>query len=417
MIPDHLTPWGDEFGELTLRFGSLPKGGDAFSFTLGSMPYAVFQVSMLKGLAKFFLGDRREFDAFQVEVSTFSSLECQVCPRSVFAEKWVFQNMSLDTFQKIRPHFPRTRWVSFRGWGDPLENENLLDMLRQVKEAECAAALTTNGSLLTEEYSRQLLRTDPALIVVALELATQAVQDRLARIGSDFKRILDQVQALVKLRKESGGKKPAIKLSFPMTRLNMGELPGLVPLSAKLGVDEVIFTNLDYLPEDRWNILRAFYHESPTQAFEKTIEEIHRQGKEQKISVYCYPLKAEEKPVCEADPPNQVFFAVDGSVAPCPYLRIPKKGDLPRIFMNQEYAVPQTFFGNVHAEDFIETWNKESYRVFRRVFEDRRKAERNVGQGLDAFSNFRPGAESQTPMEPPPPLSEVCRTCYKAYGV
>ncbi len=82
------------------------------------------------------MGDRREFDTFQIEVSTFSSLECQVCARSVFSEKWVFQNMSLETFQKIRPHFPRTRWVSFHGWGDPLENENLLKMVRQVREAD-----------------------------------------------------------------------------------------------------------------------------------------------------------------------------------------------------------------------------------------------------------------------------------------
>jgi MoaA/NifB/PqqE/SkfB family radical SAM enzyme len=374
-------------------------------------------MSMLKGLAKFILGDRREFESFQIEVSTYSSLECQICPRAVFAEKWIFQNMPLEAFRKISEHFPLARWVSFRGWGDPLENENLLEMLHLAKRAECGTALTTNGSLLTEEVSRRLLETDLDVLVVALELATQAIQDGLARIGSDLQRILDQVQALVKLRKASGKKKPAINLSFPMTRLNMGELPGLVSVAAKLGVNEVIFSNLDYLPEERWNILRTFYHESPTQAFEESIAEIHRQGKKEGISVQTYPLKAEEKMVCEADPPHRVFFSVDGSVAPCPYLRIPKKGDIPRIFMNQEYAVPQTFFGNVHQEGFLQTWNKESYRVFRRVFEDRRKAEANVAQIMDAFPNLRSSTESQAPKEPPPPLSEVCRTCYKAYGI
>jgi len=372
---------------------------------------------MLKGLAKFIMGDRREFEAFQIEVSTYSSLECQICPRAVFAEKWIFQNMPLETFRMISEHFPLTRWVSFRGWGDPLENENLLEMLHLAKRAECGTALTTNGSLLTEEVSRRLLETDLDVLVVALELATQAIQDSLARIGSDLQRILDQVQALVKLRKASGKKKPAISLSFPMTRLNMGELPGLVSVAAKLGVNEVIFTHLDYLPEERWNILRTFYHESPTQAFEESIEEIQRQGKKERIPVKAYPLKAEEKPVCEPDPPNRVFFSVDGSIAPCPYLRIPKRGDIPRIFMNQGYSVPQTIFGNLHQENFLEVWNKESYRSFRKVFEDRRKAEVHVGQMLDALSNLRSGSESQAPQEPPPPLSELCRTCYKAYGI
>lgn len=372
---------------------------------------------MLKGLAKFFLGDRREYDTFQVEVSTFSSLECQVCARSVFAEKWVFENMSLETFQRIGVHFPRTRWVSFRGWGDPLENGNLLEMVRKAKEAECAAALTTNGHLLTEEYSRQLLRTKPDLIVVSLELATQSLQDSLVRLGSDFKRILDQVRALVELREASGKKRPRIELSFPMTRLNMGELPTMVPLCAKLGVDEIIFTNLDYLPEERWNILRTFYHESPTQAFQESADEVRRLGKKERIAVQVYPLKAEEVPVCEADPPQKIFFSVDGSISPCQYLRIPKRGEIPRIFMNKEYAVPQIIFGNANQENFPEVWNKELYQAFRKIFEGRKRAALNVGQVLDSFSNFRSGMGTQPSPEPPPPLSEVCRTCYKAYGI
>ena len=372
---------------------------------------------MLKGLAKFILGDRRDFESFQVEVSTYSSMECQICPQAVFAEKWIFQNMPLTTFQRISPHFPLTRWVSFRGWGDPLENENLPEMLRLAKQADCGASLTTNGFLLTEEYSGRLLQAGPDLILVALELATQAIQSALLQNGSDFRRILDQVEALVKMRNASGKKKPAVKLSFPMTRLNMGELPGLVPAAARLGVDEVIFTNLDYLPEERWNILRTFYHESPTQAFEENIEEIHRQAKKERIPARIYPLKSEEKPVCEPDPPNQVFFSVDGSVAPCPYLRIPKKGEIPRIFMNREYRIPQTYFGNVNQEDFLEVWNKEPYQAFRKVFEDRRKAEMRVGQMVDALTSIRSGPESQAPKDPPPPLSELCRTCYKAYGI
>ena len=125
---------------------------------------------MWKGLAKFIMGERREFESFQVEVSTYSSLECQICPQVVFAEGWIFQNMPLSTFQKLRPHFPRTRWVSFRGWGDPLENENLPEMLALAKQAECKTALTTNAFLLTEDYSRRLLHSGLDLAVVALEL-------------------------------------------------------------------------------------------------------------------------------------------------------------------------------------------------------------------------------------------------------
>ncbi len=368
---------------------------------------------MLGGLAKLLRGGRREYEVFQVEVSTYSSLDCQVCPRAVFAEEWEFEKMSLETFGKIRPHLPLARWVSFRGWGEPLENEAILPMLRSAKEAGCSTRLTSNGSLLTEDLSRELVDTGLDEIVIHLELATQRLEEPLLRKGSDIRRILDQAEALIRRKQNSGRKQPSCVLSLPMTRLNMRDLPGFVGLAAKLGADQAIFCHLDYLPDERWNILRAFYHESPTPEFQEILEEVHRLAKAAGLAVISYPLKAEEVPVCEPDPPNNVFFAADGSIAPCPYLRIPKKGDIPRIFMNAEHRVPQTFFGKLGEEDFLETWEKESYREFRRIFEERRKASRDALDLVEAFSNPKPSG----PGKEAPPLSEVCRTCYKAYGL
>jgi MoaA/NifB/PqqE/SkfB family radical SAM enzyme len=368
---------------------------------------------MLTDLAKFLRGYRREYGVFQIEVSTYSAMECAVCPQAAFSEQWSFEKMSMETFQKIRPHFPSARWVSFRGWGDPLENDAILPMLRLANEAGCLTRLSTNGSLLTAELSRQLMETGLDEMVISLEFATQAALESLDRVGSDLHRILSQVGVMLQERKGVNRRRPLVKLALPMTRLIMQNLPGLVPLAAKMDVDQVIFGHLDYLPDEKGNLIRAFYHESPTPAFQKILDEVHRRAKAAGVVVTVYPLKAQEVPVCEPDPPNNVFFAADGSVCPCPYLRIPKKGDIPRIFMNKGYRVPQTSFGNVREEEFREIWKKQPYREFRQVFEERRKARKDALQHLDLLSNPRP----VSPDKAPPPLSDVCRTCYKAYGL
>jgi MoaA/NifB/PqqE/SkfB family radical SAM enzyme len=370
---------------------------------------------MIKGLTKFFKKDHQDFETFQIEVSTYSPLECQVCPRAVFAEQWIFQNMSMETFEKIARYFHLTRWVSFRGWGEPTENENIISMLRLAKEKGCLTGLHTTGIHLTEAFTRQSIDAGLDLLGVSLELAT-GVQQSLA-YGTDFKKVVDQVEGFLQLRNSLRRQTPAVKLFFPMTRLNMGELSKLIPLAVQLGVDEVIFHNLDYLPDERWNILRAFHHESSTAAFEKSVDEIHRLGKESGLAVKTYPLKAEAQLVCEPNPPRNVFFSVDGSVAPCPYLRIPKKGDIPRIFMNKEARVPQTFFGNVGEEDVLAIWDREAYRRFRGIFEERKKTEVNAAQLVDAFSNISSSSLERITPKKPPPLSELCQTCYKAYGV
>jgi MoaA/NifB/PqqE/SkfB family radical SAM enzyme len=371
---------------------------------------------MFKRFPDFFKRKRRIFNTFQIEVSTYCSLECQVCPRAVFAGKWIFRNMSVETFQKIGQYFSLAKWIQIEGWGEPLENENLIQMLQLAKQAGCGTGLTTNGVHLTEETSSELLSTGLDLIVVSAGEAVGADHEQPPP-GSDFTRILDRIEELIKLRKQRNRHKPIVKLSFLMTRLNIRELPEMITMVAGLGVDEVIAANLGYLPSERCNILRAFYHESPTPAFQDSLDRMHRIGKEMGMSVRTYPLKAEEVLVCEPNPPKNVFFSVDGSVAPCIYLRIPKQGDIPRIFLNKEYRVPQTYFGNINDEDFLEVWNKESYKNFRKVFEDRLRTQFDLAQTLDvisgaSFSNL----EEKTPKKPPP-LSEVCQTCYKAYGI
>jgi MoaA/NifB/PqqE/SkfB family radical SAM enzyme len=369
---------------------------------------------MLKDLVKFFRGYRRQYGVFQIEVSTYSALECDVCPRAVFAEQWIFENMSVETFQKISPHFPSARWVSFQGWGDPLENKDILPMLRLANEAGCLTRLTTNGALLTEDLSREIMETGLDEMVINLEFATQAGLETRDRAGSDLHRILSQVGGMIRERRGVNRSRPLVKLTIPMTRLIMQSLPDLVPLAARLDVDRVIFGHLDYLPDERSNILRAFYHESPTPAFQAILDEVRRLAKAAGVVVTVYPLMAWEVPVCEPDPPNNVFFAADGSVCPCPYLRIPKRGDIPRIHMNKSYRVPQTSFGNVRDEDFREIWEKRSYREFRRVFEERRKARKDALQLLNHLSSPSP---PEIPEKEPPPLSDVCQTCYKAYGL
>lgn len=371
---------------------------------------------MLERLSKVFKRERRTFEAFQIEVSTYCSLECQMCPRAVFAEQWIFQNMSMEAFQKIGQYFHLTKSIHFEGWGEPLENENLIQMLHLAKQAGCLTGLTTNGVHLTEDMANQLLSDGLDLIMVSAGEAVETNYER-SRIGSDFGLILDNVEGLVNLRKRLNRHKPVVKLSFLMTRLNIGELPNMVPLVAKLGVDEVVVTNFAYLPSERCNILRTFYHESPTQAFQDSIDKMHRLGKKMGIPIRAYPLRAEEVLVCEANPPHKVFFSVDGSVAPCIYLRIPKEGDIPRIFLNKEYQVPQTFFGNINNEDFLEVWSKESYKKFRKIFEDRMKTKFDLIQTLDAVSNISFSSLEEKVNRGPPPLSEVCQTCYKAYGI
>ncbi len=371
---------------------------------------------MLKEISRISKKERREFEVFQIEVSTSSSLECHICPRTVFAEQWFLQKMSMETFRKIAQYFHRSQWVSFRGWGETLENENLVSMLHLAEQADCLTSLETNGVHLTEDIAHQLLNDGLDLLVISLEGPTPAISENMP-IGSEFKRILHNVEGFVNLEKRLSYDRPLIKLSFLMTRMNMRELPSVVLLAAKLGADEVVFTHLDYLPNERWDMLKAFHHESPPAGYLENLDKVRQLGTKMGIPVKIYPFKTDEVFVCEANPPKNVFFSVNGLVGPCMYLQISKKGDIPRIFQNKGYQVPQTFFGSINDEDLGTVWDKESYRNFRKVFEDRRKAQMDMVQTFEPYGDMSSLDQEKKTRELFPPLPQLCQTCYKAYGI
>ena len=368
---------------------------------------------MLKGLAKIFQRHQRNFEAFQVEISSYSSPDCETCPRAIFAEEWIFQNMSMATFQNIARHFALAQWIFFQGWGDPLENPEIIPMLQIAKGAGCKVRLTTQGFLLDSSLSESLIASALDLLVIRFEGVIRDIEESLHG-GSEFNHVLQKIRDFIDRRGRRHEKNPRVTLSFLMTRLNMAGLPKLVPLAADLGVDELAFSHLDYLPNERCNLLRAFYHESRTPAFEKTVDQLQEIGRQYGISTRIPPLQAKEVFVCEPNPLRRVFFAVDGSVAPCPYLRIPKRGDLPRIFLHRKYTVPQMAFGNIGQEDFLAIWQKASYEEFRNLFGERRRAEINMPSIFDLLSGDRSLSDSTISH---PPFPAVCQSCYKAYGI
>lgn len=372
---------------------------------------------MWKKLLDFWKDGRYTWETLQIEVATYISQECQICPQAVFAEAWIFQKMSMEVFHKISLHFPKAKWISFKGWGDPLENEDIISMLLLAKEKGCLTSLTTNGALFTSDFGQKLVQAKLDHLVISLPLANPPLPQEMQQISFDFQRILTQVGEFGLWRKTSKISKPKISLTLPMTRLNLPHLPSVLPQLAALNIDETIFTNLDYLPEDRWNILRAFYHESPTPLFEQKIEEMNKLARDLNFKLKIYPLRAAEQVVCENDPTWRVFFSAEGYVAPCPYLCLPKKGDIPRIFMNKNYVLPRLIFGHIEREDLEQIWNKEEYKNFRQVYAQRKKASSNTEQILALLATRRPNFTTAETKREVPSLPAACQTCYKAYGL
>jgi MoaA/NifB/PqqE/SkfB family radical SAM enzyme len=359
----------------------------------------------------------------QIEVTTACQLRCMFCPHTIMGEDWLTTHMSWEVFSSLLPFVPHTKLVHLQGWGEPLLHPRLWDMAAAIRENRGRASVTTNALLLDTAAAREACRIGLDLVAISVAGAHAETNDSL-RIGSDFEKICANIGYLCELKP-----RPKVHLVMQMMKSNMEELPELLTLAARLGVDEVIAPNLDYIPTEEVDILRAF-DQNARDSYLGITEEAMRRGQELGIKVHIYPIEPRDDILmCDADPLHRVWILASGEVAPCPYLALSVRGRIPRVFWGKREDLAPLSFGNA-LQGLDRVLNGQPALSFREAFSRRLLADRFgtigkvKGSSLPRVSSssvaFFESLAQMTPVDrsselPPPP--DTCRNCYKLYGL
>lgn len=348
----------------------------------------------------------RPFEAFQVEVTSRCNLKCVMCPVTVFADRWPARDMSWETFERIAAAFERTEWVHLQGWGEPLLHRRIFDMIERAKSAGCRVGFTTNATRLAPQAGERLLELGLDLMAVSIAGANAATHEAI-RVGSDFAKLVENLRRFLRLRAESGNRRPKVEVFFLMTRTNLAELPDAVRLAADLGADELVATNLDYVITPELDKLRAYSASPPARSCAALLDEAASVARAAGIAFRPYRLQFREMAVCDLNPLKILFIGSEGSVSPCVYTSLAGLSEMPRVFEERPLETPAVSFGNVNERPLMEIWGSAGYREFRGRF-----ARRVAGAGL-AMLGVAAGDAAEEQLPPP----EACRTCPKLYGV
>lgn len=352
--------------------------------------------------------NERVFDAIQIEVTSRCNIRCVMCPVTVLADRWHSQHLHWELYLRIARAFKRIKYVHLQGWGEPLLHPRLFDMIKVAKDAGCRVGFTTNGTLLGPVAGQRLLDLDLDLLAVSIAGATPQTHTAI-RVGSDLTQILDNLRCFLDLRAGRKVSHPKVEIFFLMTKTNMAELPAAADLAASLGVDELVATNLDYVPTEEQNELKAFACDPLREAFARALEDAQRRAKAAGLAFRPYPIDPEEVAICDANPLKILFVSCDGRVSPCTYLGLAGQVEIPRVFDGQILRVPRVWFGDIREQELLEIWQAPAYRAFRQQFEARRMAK--IVSAAAAVAGATLASPGKLPSAP-----ECCRSCPKLYG-
>ena len=185
-----------------------------------------------------------------VEPTSRCNLECSTCIRNAWDEP--MGDMSADTFQSILEgvrSFDPVPTIFFGGFGEPLAHPLIGDMVTQAKSTGARVELITNGILLNEKRSRQLVDAKLDRLWVSLDGATpESYTD--VRLAEALPQILENLVRFRDFAFAHEGPRTEVGVAFVAMKRNIADLPALLRLSYQIGASHYMVTNLlPYTPD------------------------------------------------------------------------------------------------------------------------------------------------------------------------
>ena len=231
----------------------------------------------------------------QIEVTTSCNLDCKICMRRNLERP--SSSLSLDDFKKVLDS-GNFRYVGLHGWGEPLLNQQLFEMVRYAESKGVSANLTTNGTLVRENIDR--------IFSSGLREIAFGIYDKELFLQS-----LPQIEELIREKSKRGFRIPKTYLDITVYKENLAQILDLVKLASELPVDAVILHRLfnvhkvdpsvEYISDDEEDELFV---------------EVRRVAKMLKLETYLPPKHSFPCRIIK----RSIFVTAEGKVTPCCFL-------------------------------------------------------------------------------------------------
>jgi len=181
------------------------------------------------------------------EVANRCNSKCATCPLT-FSPQEDARQLSLDEFKSLVAQLPDLRRAVLQGIGEPLLNHELPAMIRHLDERGVYTVFNTNAALLTRRRQVDLVHSGLDELRVSLDSSTPETYLKIRGIPA-FERVVANVGEMVRTRRLLESRTPRISIWMTGLRENLAELPDVIDLAARLGVDEVYVQRLVFWGE------------------------------------------------------------------------------------------------------------------------------------------------------------------------
>ena len=284
-----------------------------------------------------------------LEITNACNLRCVMCGRS--ATNFTTTHFDLKDFRKIEESLNYAEEVTLFGWGEPTIHPYFINILEYLDNFPVRIYFVTNGTLL-HNIRDAIFKYKVDIIAISVDGACATTNNRIRR-GSDFDKVMSNISEIVKERKKRGVNYPYMNFVFTAMASNYREIPDMVRLTHKIGIEEVKYVYLtvfskDMLNETLWgrqNEIKKVFDEAAKLAEELgvKIKLPHIQGEDEagdKLHKDCFVGW------------RDFFFGSDGYVRSC-------QSTSKKLFHIDKYKSFMEMWNSIEMQDFRDKVNHE----------------------------------------------------------
>ncbi len=312
-----------------------------------------------------------------IEPTNRCNLECRTCIRRVWNEAPGEMSAALfDRIMKGLQAFTPAVEVFFGGIGEPLSHPEIIPMVTRAKAAGARVELITNGTLLTPEISRQLIRSGLDVLWVSIDGATpESYAD--VRLGAALPLVISNLKTLRQEGWNAGLGPPELGLVFVAMRRNIQDLPAVIQMGHYLGIRQFLVTNVLAFTEEmakeilyeralsdigfRGSLKNASLRVPQMDLNPTTREALYSAVRVAQSTSYADVHLHEGKNFCPFVEKGSTIITWEGNVSPCMALA----RDHFSFFGGRKRFSRRHTVGNISERELPDLWNDPFYKEFR----------------------------------------------------
>lgn len=282
----------------------------------------------------------------QFPVTQYCNLSCPMCSRQR-SDAFVNGHVPEDVTRAVLEAAPSIHYLGLQGLGEPMLHpglQGIVERFRQRMPTQGRIAITTNGTLLTDDLASGLFDAGVNTVTFSVDGASPESYE-MRRTGARFDSVCRNIAEATSRARRTGRKDLWLGANMVVDPGNMIEIPEFVQLASRLGLSTVCFFRGREYPSMRITDLDPGL-------FAQVEEEASTLGKKLGVAVRFARAKTGTLPECPFM--CGVYLWLSGEVAPCHRMEPPG------------YPWPTRLFGNVRNEPLLSIWNRPEFRAFRK---------------------------------------------------